>query len=339
MSLKIIANNLGLSITTVSRALGGHSDVSESTRLRIEREAQRIAYVPNEMARRLQKGRADAIGLVVPGSPQSFEDPYFVDVMAGAWSRLENYDLDFLVMSATPGPSELRLYRRLVEGRRVDGLIVTRVRPDDPRLAYLAEARFPHVVFGATPSNDRRVVSLEIDRRQAAEIICGRLADFGHSRIAAVGPDGMTCMVKRKQALKEIAPRFGMTAIDVATTGEPGEFERLATRLAVEHPDVTAIVGVCDHIAAGFATAFRARGLNPGEACSVISFGDSLANVFADPPITALQLPTRDMAAHAVDILLRLRDGLPVDELPNWVGHLMVRASDGPAPKQTALRA
>ena len=66
MSLRQIAQNLGLSITTVSRALAGYSDVSAATRQRVQAEAERIHYVPNEVARRLQRGRADA--LPAPGT-------------------------------------------------------------------------------------------------------------------------------------------------------------------------------------------------------------------------------------------------------------------------------
>ena len=338
MSLKVIATNLGLSITTVSRALGGHSDVSEPTKLRVEREAQRIGYVPNEMARRLQKGRADAIGFVVPGMPQSLDDPHSVEVMAGAWSRLEMHDLDFLVMSAIPGPSELRMYRRLVEGRRVDGLIITRAREDDPRLAYLAETRFPHVVIGAGPHN-RHALSFDIDRRQIADLIVGRLADFNHHRIACIGPDTTACMFRSKQAVKDAALRHGVACVDLSTTGEDGEFERLASRLACEYPDIMAVVTVAGCAAADLVKAFRARGLPPGEAFSVISFGDCPANVFADPPITAVRLPIREMAARAVDTLLRVRDGLSAGDMPDWDGQLIVRKSDGPARERAAMRA
>ncbi|MDR3373129.1 MAG: LacI family DNA-binding transcriptional regulator [Ancalomicrobiaceae bacterium] len=338
MSLKVIATNLGLSITTVSRALGGHSDVSEPTKMRVEREAQRIGYVPNEMARRLQKGRADAIGFVVPGMPQSLDDPHFVEVMAGAWSRLEMHDLDFLVMSAIPGPSELRMYRRLVEGRRVDGLIVTRVRKDDPRLAYLAETRFPHVVIGNGP-RDRHVVSFDIDRQQVADLIVGRLAEFNHRRIVCIGSDTTACTFERKQAVKDAALRHGMACVDLPTTGEDGEFERLASRLAFEYPDIAAVVTISGCEAAELVKAFRARGLTPGETLSVIGFGDCPANAFADPPITAVRLPIREMAARAVDTLLRVRDGLSTGEMPGWDGELIVRKSDGPAPELAAMRA
>ena len=64
MSLKAIATALGVSVTTVSRALGGYADVSASTRARVEAEARRRGYRPNTQARRLKTGKTDAVGLV-----------------------------------------------------------------------------------------------------------------------------------------------------------------------------------------------------------------------------------------------------------------------------------
>ncbi len=72
MSLKAIATALGVSVTTVSRALGGYADVSASTRARVEAEARRRGYRPNTQARRLKTGKTDAVGLVYPGRDVPF---------------------------------------------------------------------------------------------------------------------------------------------------------------------------------------------------------------------------------------------------------------------------
>lgn len=66
MSLKAIAKALGLSVTTVSRALNGYSDVAQDTRQRVEQEAARLGYRPNTLARRLKMAKIDVIGLVFP---------------------------------------------------------------------------------------------------------------------------------------------------------------------------------------------------------------------------------------------------------------------------------
>ena len=73
-----LPSQLGLSVTTVSRALGGFPEVSAATRARVLAEAARIGYRPNQIARRLRHGRSEAIGLVLPAEPGQFDDPFFL---------------------------------------------------------------------------------------------------------------------------------------------------------------------------------------------------------------------------------------------------------------------
>ncbi len=82
MSLKAIATALGVSVTTVSRALGGYADVSASTRARVEAEARRRGYRPNTQARRLKTGKTDAVGLVYPGRDVPFNSGVFMDMVS-----------------------------------------------------------------------------------------------------------------------------------------------------------------------------------------------------------------------------------------------------------------
>jgi LacI family transcriptional regulator len=84
MSLKAIAKELGLSVTTVSRALNGYDDVSRETRARVEAEAQRRGYRPNTFARRLKMGKIDAVGLVFPVHPVPLNNSAGVGYSAGA---------------------------------------------------------------------------------------------------------------------------------------------------------------------------------------------------------------------------------------------------------------
>jgi LacI family transcriptional regulator len=335
MSLRQIASNLGLSITTVSRALGGHSDVSEATRQRVELEAGRLGYVPNEVARRLQKGRSDAIGFVIPGGPETFDDPYFLRIIDGAWSRLEVYDLDLLVMSAPEGPKEAQIYRRLVEGRRVDGLILTRLRQNDARLEYLRSVRFPSVVIGSGQLRDDRFVSIDVDNRSAMRSALQRLRDLGHRNVAVSGTDQVEFSRNRLRHFNELAPEYGIrpTSLLAQMTIDAGE--EVYRQLCEHFPDVTAAIATGDRIGAGVVRALRARGLAAGHHLSVIAFGDSPLSRVSDPPMTSVRLPTYEMASHAIDLLLRMRDGLPVEPIKEWATELILRQTDGP-PRKTA---
>ena len=132
VTLKDIAARLNLSITTVSRALAGYGDVAETTRQRVQQAAEEMGYVPDATARRLQKGRTDTIGFVIPTFGPRFSDPFFSELLAGIGNEASRHNYDILVSTRPPGtPDEQATYRRMAEGRLVDGLLVVRTRIGD----------------------------------------------------------------------------------------------------------------------------------------------------------------------------------------------------------------
>lgn len=330
MSLRQIAQNLELSITTVSRALGGHSDVSDATRERIEREAKRIGYVPNEMARRLQKGRADALGIVFPGGPETFDDTYLLMILEGAWARLEEREMDLLVYPTSSGAREAKTYRRLVEGRRVDGLMLTRVRDDDPRIDYLLDIDFPFVAIGAGRFDDPRVMSVDIDTRAAMRAVLAHLQGLGHHVIGCGGPTDLRFASKRHQIFVEVASELGLTAVPLIVEGSPRGGEKIVECLAEAHPDVTALVCVMDRVTFGVLTEMQRRGIVAGSDLSVVSFGDTQLSRISRFSVAALRLPIREMAMSAVDLLLRRVDGLPARPVADHPVEFVVRDTVGP---------
>src|SRR5215218_727717 len=151
-TLKSISKVTGYSVTTVSRALGGFDDVSEETRQRITDEAQRQGYEPNLQARLLQGQRSQTVGLVIPAYGPRFSDPFFSEFVAGVGNEAAVAGFDLLLSTHAPTPDEIDVYRRMVAGRRVDGLILARARIDDARIQYLSQTQMPFVVFGRTQS-------------------------------------------------------------------------------------------------------------------------------------------------------------------------------------------
>ena len=108
VTLKDLAAKLGLSITTVSRALSGYSDVAESTRQRVLVAADEMGYVPDVNARRLQKGRTDTLGFVIPTHGPRFSDPFFSDFLSGIGNESSRHNYDLLVSTRPPDTLEER---------------------------------------------------------------------------------------------------------------------------------------------------------------------------------------------------------------------------------------
>ena len=124
MNLKMLAAHLGLSQTTVSRALNGYPEVSEATRQRVVEAAQRLNYAPNQRAKGLATGRAMAIGHVIPVSKRhEMMNPVFGDFVAGASETYLKAGYD-MTLSMTGDEDEADNYRRLKAKGHVDGIIV-----------------------------------------------------------------------------------------------------------------------------------------------------------------------------------------------------------------------
>lgn len=335
MSLRYIAASLGLSVTTVSRALAGYSDVAEDTRRRVKAEADRIGYVPNAIARRLQKGRADAIGVVAPAGPDALSDGYLYAAFTSAWSRLSEMDRDLVMLpSLSEGDmrgSEYRTFRRAVEERRVDGLLLLRTRRDDWRIPYLHAANIPFIIFGAAHSGMPEVTAIGIDNLDAADLVLTRLAGFGHRRIALAVPEGdFDFATSRIEAFMHHASGSDLE-LSVATGpfSEDGGCEVTSRLLAAEdHP--TAIVYFANRMAIGGQRAFSGSPLVSGRHVSVISFGDNISLHYASPPLTAVRAPIEDMVRHAVDVLVASSEGRRIEPIRRWPVSLIERQSDGP---------
>jgi len=184
IDLKQLSARLGLSPTTVSRALNGYTDVSEATRARVEQAARELGYQPNLAARRLALGRADAVGIVYPVDTDFMGNPLFLEMIAGVSDRLDASGIDVLLAVARE-QTELRTYERLVRGRRVDGLIVAHTRVVDERIEYLKRSGFPFVGYGRT-GNPEGFAWLDFDNEAGSVDAVRRLVALGHRRIAYV---------------------------------------------------------------------------------------------------------------------------------------------------------
>ncbi|MBV5263138.1 LacI family DNA-binding transcriptional regulator [Pinisolibacter aquiterrae] len=339
MSLRELAANLGLSVTTVSRALADYPDVAEETRRRVRQEAERIGYVPNATARRLQKGRADAIGVAAPNGFGAIEDAHLSAAFAGAWSRLAELDQDLLLLPATDvtyltGAEQptSQSFVRAVEERRVDGMVLIRPYRDDPRIAAMRRAGLPFVLLGAEMRAEPDLPAVGTDNEAAAALVCERLVHHGHRRLVCIGPaEPYDFTLSRFEHLAAAAIRHGLTArMDRAPLGEDGGREATERLLAGASGPPPPLVYLTNRMTIGGLTALARSPWVVGRHVAVIGFGDGPTLRHGLPATTVVHSPMFDMARHAVDALIALRDGRPFEVIRRWAPSLILRQSDGP---------
>lgn len=184
MDLKALSASLNLSMTTVSRALNGYSDVSEKTRQRVIEAARTLGYQPNSVARNLALGKANAIGIVYPLEAGDVADPRFLEVVSGITEGLAPANIDLLIASASH-KGELDTYDRMIHGRRVDGFIVARTLVQDERIDYLRQAGVPFLAYGRT-ADCADYPWFDFDNEAGSVLAVERLVGLGHRHIAYI---------------------------------------------------------------------------------------------------------------------------------------------------------
>ncbi len=341
MNLKDLSALLGLSPTTVSRALNGYPEVSEATRLRVAEAAKAQNYRPNTQAKRLATGRAMAIGHVIPISTQhEIVNPVFADFIAGAGEIYSTNGYD-MVLTIVPDSDEVRAYREIRSKGNVDGIIVHGPRLADPRIGLLHELGLPFVVHGRSTGIAQSYSWLDVNNTRAFERATAFLMDLGHERIALInGLESMDFAARRRAGFEKAHDVRGL-CIDPRhmTQGEMTEAQGAQNaRLMLAQPDPpTAFVTSSLLSAMGVRRAVEEAGLRMGRDISIVTHDDELSylrNGEEEPIFTATRSSVREAGRRAAAILLaqiNAADPLaaPVQELME--ASLVLGRSTGPA--------
>ncbi|MBU0704933.1 MAG: LacI family transcriptional regulator [Chloroflexi bacterium] len=310
VTLKDIAQKVGYSVTTVSRALAGYDDVAETTRQVILKAATETGYHPNITARRLQKQRTDTIGFIIPTFGPRFSDPYFSELLGGIGNAAAEQDYDLLVSTCSPDTSEeMQVYERFVQGRRVDGTLVVRTREQDARIVYLLEQGFPFVAFGRSRV-EGDFCYLDEDSTVGLREVTRHLINLGHRRIAIVLPPKNLMFTHHRwlgfeEAMAEAGLLIEPTLVEHGELTESSGYEAGRAFLTRDDPP-SAIVACNDLMALGVISAAQGLGLTVGHDVAVTGFDDVSLAAHSHPPLTTVRQPIYEIGQRICKMLIHL---------------------------------
>jgi LacI family transcriptional regulator len=316
--IRDVASQLNLSITTVSRALDGYSDVAEQTRQLVIQTAQEMGYVPNRAARQLRRQHAETIGFILPVEQVQFSDPFFSEFIAGIGDETTACNYDLLVSAATPdSDAELSAYQRWIQAGKVDGMIITRTRVQDSRISYLVEQKVPYVCLERSVSSPE-FIGVEIDSYAGVFQLMGLLTKMGHRRIAYIG----ACPRLKVDYDRLTAYKAGLFSAGIVFDNElvirsdltlTGGYNAAETLLEMQCAP-TAIVCINDLTAIGAMHAIHNRGLVVGRDVSVTGCDGLADSAHSQPPLTTIEQPVYSVARQLVKMLLAEIRGDEVSE-------------------------
>ena len=342
MNLKQLSENLGLSQTTVSRALNGYPEVNEATRKRVALAADEHGYRPSTRAKGLATGQALAIGHVIPiSNKHEMVNPIFGDFIAGAGETYARNGYE-MILSIVDDANEEQVYRGLKSRRAVDGVVVHGPLMNDARIPLLSELGLPFVVHGRASGIDTPYSWLDVNNRSAFHRATDFLCDLGHRRIGLVnGLETMDFAHRRRagyeQALSEHNIPIDPSIMAVGEMTEVHGYQSTRDMLALDNPPTAVIVSSMIS-ALGARRALEGLGLTMGRDVSIITHDDVLSyleNGLDVPIFTATRSSVRDAGRKLAGMLLhRIANPFEDDNHELLEAELTVGRSTGPAPRK-----
>jgi LacI family transcriptional regulator len=326
-----VAKKLNLSITTVSRALDGYSDVAKETRQLVIETARKLGYTPNRAARQLRRQKAETIGYILPAGAQHFAEPFFTEFIAGLGNELAPRNYDLLVSAVASEEEEREMYRRWAEGGKVDGFILNRLRLKDWRVKFLTKQ---HVPFASLDySGEGRYPCIRVDGADGYVDLIQHIQRNGFRKFAYIGgPSNLVSQAERldwfRQAIKRNKLRLNEKMIFSADLTSSGGFQCAVELLSLPDPP-DAILCVNDETAFGVLHAAHKHVLEIGKDLAVAGFDGVQEARHTEPPLTTLDIPVFDIARQLVDMLLRTIGGEAVQTPVFIKPALLVRPSTG----------
>lgn len=335
VSLKQLAEHLGITEGTVSRALNNYPDIAKSTRDRVLAAADELGYLPNPTARRLATGRAEAVAYIMPTSRSALATPFVSQLLQGLGDALANRGWDLLVVQPTSAEDETDTLQKLTASGKVSGVVLSRPLKVDSRIEFLKKSGFPFIVHGRAKDADD-YAWYDIDSKSAFSEAVDHLAALGHQRIGFIGaPTYLNFVQERLDGFSDGLARNGLTAdpklISIAEMTDEGG-ERAAEDLLAQDNPPTALLCVNDIQAIGAMAAIRSKGLEPGKDVSVIGYDGVWMGRHTNPPLTSMAQPQAHSGRQLGDMLLAIIDGgNPKEFQVLRRAELVRRKSDGPA--------
>ena len=336
LTINDIADELGVSKTTVSRAISGKGRIGEETRNRVLQYIEEHNYRPNVIAKGLAQSRTYNIGLVIPGDYNIVELPFFQNCMLGISKIASSMDYDVLVSIVTT--DDISRLQRVVVNHKVDGFILTRTLIKDVPAEYLKETGIPFVVIGST--EDESVVRIDNDHQSACRELTNRLIEQGMERIALIGGN-RNHMVNRHrvQGFLDACQRLKGKEVPVGKVERKAlstiEFECPLKRtdgckyvfLDVEDMEmvekiiekllkekIQCIISTDDHLCSCVLNILQQKKIKVPEQIKVASFYDSSFLENYTPSVTSIQFDIEELGKMTCRTLLAMIDGKDVPE-------------------------
>lgn len=327
LTINDIAEELGVSKTTVSRAISGKGRIGAETRKKVLDYIEAHKYRPNVIAKGLAQNKTFNLGLVLPGDYNIVELPFFQNCMIGICKLASDADYDVMISMVTA--QNITQLERAVTNHKVDGVILTRTLTEDAPMNYLKERGIPFVAIGSTA--DDEVIQIDNDHRNACKELTCRLLEQGVSKIALIGGDESYIVTGNRLRGFEDAFRcmkqWKGSKETFLNVGDSRQVEQIVEKLLEDK--IECIVTMDDFLCSCVLNSLQQRGVSVPEDVQVGSFYDSTFLANHMPAVTSIRFDVEELGRKACELLLKILEEETV-EMRTLLGYeIQMRKSTG----------
>lgn len=324
-TIQDVARHAGVSVSTVSNVLNGRTDrMRPETLARVEAAIDVLGFRPSKIARQLKTGQTPLLGLLVP----SLANPMygFIAREIEAFAQ-ERYGYRLLIGSSYRDPAREAAFLDDLLAHGMRRVIVISSLSDEGHFEAAAARGMVVVSYDrrATPGQASQVCHVMPDNFEAARLATQHLIDHGHTRLAFATVAGMTLSRSAKVAgFRAAAEAAGLAAtarvIDGGPLDEYGDSviaevgRALGAQLAAAAQRPSGIVALNDLMALGLLAGLREGGLLVPRDVSIVGIDGLFLSALANPPLSTVQLPVREMARAMVERVMSPRPDAEIDE-------------------------
>jgi LacI family transcriptional regulator len=306
-TIKDVAAMAGVSFTTVSHVVNNTRPVSADVRAKVEHAIRQLNYVPSAVARSLKARSTATIGLVVPNST----NPYYAELARGIEDGCAREGYCVFFCNSDDEPAKQRNYLRVLQEKRIDGLIIASAGEDAVLAQSLADAPEPFVVV------DRNIEGLsadlvQIDHERGAYLATRHLIELGHVRIGCITGAVSTAVSAMRvhgfiRAMAERGIEIAPSAIVEGDFSGRGGQEAAARLFDTVRP--SAIFACNDMMGIGALRVAAVRGIRVPEHCSIVGFDDIELSAYTYPALSTVGESVRTLGEAAAEMLIERISG------------------------------
>ena len=312
-SMREVADRAGVAMSSVSRVLSGHPDVSPAMSEKVMEAVAELDYQPDILAQSLRRRETLSVGFVVG----DISNPLFAEIVVGVESTLHTNGYSTLLTNSLGDPLLEAAHIALLSHRRVDGLVISVLDETHPEaLARLSDLDIPVVVLDRNLPPDIPVSRVLSDHRTGMKAAALHLLDLGHRRIALIGGSGVRPALERRAGLEEA---FAARNLPPTYTLDEGSFSvehgAAAMRDLLDLPEPpTAVIAGGNQLMLGALQVVSERGVTLGSDLSFVGCDDIAITDLFQPAVAVVRRDNFAMGRTAAELLLgRLRDGTPLE--------------------------